>query len=318
MSRATLRVTAAALMVLAATTVSVDAQREAPRGARQALREAGRYRETMPPDTWLTGRNGELVPSRRCGTHGLTAAEHADGDRRVAALAGSPRFDARAKTRVPVWFHVIHRGAEGRLEQTDIDAQILVLTRAFRKHGLKFRLAGVTYTDKNKWFKKCHQPITHRKMTSALAVDPARNLNIYSCNLGGGSLLGFAFLPTGSVAGTAQDSVVILHSTLPNGSAAPYDEGDTATHEVGHWAGLYHTFDPEPDGCQTPGDRVDDTPFERLPDYSCTPARDTCPQPGLDPITNFMDYVPDACMVKFTRGQGKRMRQQIGAFRPDL
>ena len=82
-----------------------------------------------------------------------------------------------------------------------------------------------------------------------------------------------------------------------------YNLGDTATHEVGHWLGLDHTL--AAGGCSHPGDHIKDTPTEAEPQFLCIP-RDSCVGPqfrGLDPITNFMDYVDDVCMEEFTSDQ---------------
>lgn len=216
---------------------------------------------------------------------------------------------------IPVYWHIItNTSGQGAVSSKQISDQIAVLNAAYGKWGWSFVLAGTDTTANNSWY-ACSGGTCETQMKNALRKGTADDLNIYSNNMSGG-LLGWATFPSSYGSQPKLDGVVILNSSVPGGSAAPYNLGDTATHEVGHWMGLYHTFQG---GCvknASGGDGVGDTPAERSAAYGCPVGRDTCRNiSGLDPIRNFMDYTDDACMNEFTSGQDARMDQMFTSYR---
>jgi Pregnancy-associated plasma protein-A len=219
---------------------------------------------------------------------------------------------------VPVYFQVIHDGQQGNVSKATVDKQLKVLNETFNgKLGgfdtnFNFTLKQTIRTDNAKWYTRSTQPGVEREMKAALRKGGANALNVYSADLGD-ELLGWATFPAEYGQRPKMDGVVIHDGSLPGGDIGDYNLGYTATHEVGHWIGLFHTFQG---GCEAPGDHVDDTPFEAEPASGCPTGSDTCPDAvGKDPIHNFMDYSFDKCMTEFTKLQNKRMRNQWFAFR---
>jgi len=246
----------------------------------------------------------------------------------------SPQYEPSvAKYRIPVVVHIIERtNGTGAMSDERVRSQIDVLNEDFGAMSgsngeegvdtqIEFYLAtqdpdgnatsGITRSVNDTWFND------GGRYYNTLAWDTDRYLNIYSNSASGA--LGYTQLPQGGIAGSRSDRVVILYSTFGLGAPfVPYNLGRTATHEVGHYLGLYHTFDFGCDSgsCDRSGDRICDTNPVGSPTSGCPSSRTSCGQQV--PIHNYMDYSDDRCMNQFTADQANRMRCSMINYRPQL
>ena len=252
----------------------------------------------------------EFAERYRCGTRNVYEPEQKQIERgvKIWMKKNEGTFNVAAASNVRVYFHVIHCGSTGNLSSSMVNSQITVLNQAYQgQFNFTLNSADIDYTNNCTWYNGFSG---EQKIKKALHKGTCKDLNIYTAKLKN-RLLGWATFPSDCTANPSKDGVVLLDQSLKGGTAAPYNEGDTGTHEVGHWVGLYHTFQG---GCNPPGDYVDDTAFEAQPQYDCE-NRDSCPQAGSDPIHNFMDYTDDACMNQFTTGQNSRAKTVSATYR---
>ena len=225
------------------------------------------------------------------------------------------RVAARTSATVPVYVHkMLSSTGAGDVTQAQITAQIAELNQDYAGQeasgtaadtGFTFTLAGVDTYRNNQWHTD-RQSTTYRKQTR---LGGKNALNIWLVDF---NYLGIATFPWDYAKNPGIDGIRVQYSSLPGGSATNYNEGKTASHEAGHWFGLYHTFQG---GCTATNDEVSDTPAQSSSTTGCPAGRDSCSLPGLDPIHNYMDYSYDSCYNQFTPGQSARMDTMWAAYR---
>lgn len=314
----------AAFSLLAATSSRGSrAQNAAPRAHQRADDHAAfKHCETPDPD-----------PDTQ-----FSVAEH--GRRRKAELEASGQavvLRAPGSVTVGVRFHVMVDPAtnSGFIPQAAIDAQVAALNEDFSgaeapptsstagDTPFRFQWLSTTYHYNAAWYNASHGSTAEAQMKRAIrdadgngANDEGPNvLYFYTNNTGGGNIGGWATFPWTYASNPVMDGVVVLWRSFPGGSiGANYNEGEIGSHEVGHWVGLYHTFQGD---CRQPGDEVADTPYESGGSArACPEGSDTCRrQPGLDPIHNYMDYTYNTCQWEFTQGQAARADEKCQVYR---
>lgn len=222
---------------------------------------------------------------------------------------------------IPVNFHIVHAGTHGKIEEARLDRQIALLNEDFRSAGVSFFKNQVGHYDNPAWFTLMPvgfdgNNLAELQMKRALARDSDRSLNFYTLEPVVADLLGWATFPWDRETSPVTDGIVVRHSSIPSGTNDASDLGRTATHEVGHWLGLLHTFQ---NGCADPGDGVDDTPFQARPTAGCPVPVPSCgADRGADAIDNHMNYSSESCRKQFSAGQITRMHTMTAVFRPRL
>jgi PKD repeat protein len=238
---------------------------------------------------------------------------------------------------IPVVVHVIHNGGNENISEAQIESQIQILNEDFGKmtgtNGeglgvdtrLRFCLAKI---DPNG---NCANGIVRlksdltihdageRAMLKQLSFwDNKKYLNFYVVRTITNGSGGYSSFPGGP---DDADGIVVRANLFGNIGTAGSGLGRTATHEIGHWSGVYHTFQ---NGCGTDtctdGDYVCDTPPVEEPSYTCD-SINTCSNDipnRKNMVENYMDYTPDECQSTFTSGQAARMHATMDTIRTQI
>lgn len=249
---------------------------------------------------------------------------------------------------IPVVFHILHDGGSGNLDDSLIHNAIRDLNDGFANRGYYAPSTGVPIhvsfclsqkgkygepsngidriNDENFAVLESFDEDLEMKLKYSWPTDKV--LNVYSV---GNITIATAYATFPQLEeGIYWDGIVI------DAPFVGYSRSRSAilVHEVGHYLGLYHTFQ---DNCRNydcllQGDRVCDTPPDAiwttregcLYNNNCfSDADDTSPNnpfttDGPDMNNNYMDYNDAECMKAFSEGQRSRMRFAAYMLRPKL
>ena len=260
---------------------------------------------------------------------------------------------------IPVVVHIIHQNGSENISDAQVLAGIQHLNDAYAnagvfnttkgiETGIQFCLAkqdeygiassGITRTVSS--LTNMLSPSQDLALKNLIRWDPTKYVNIWLVNeitseSSGPSVAGYAYFP--SAHGSSVDGVV--NEARYFGSSP--DNSKIHIHELGHYLGLYHTFEGActNNDCLTDGDQVCDTPPDasvepvdcNTPPNSCTTDSDdpsthnpfravslggSGDQPDM--ISNYMDYGYNECRTAITEGQKERMISSLTLIRNSL
>lgn len=266
-------------------------------------------------------------------------------------IRGKRSIDDGRTFYIPMVFHVVYSPGTRPIPEANVNALIERLNLDFNLQNsnlgiiqdpykdlatsanIKFVLAerdpqgnptsGINYIESTKADERTYSGRGEVKYLSYWPSD--RYLNIWVVDYIGagaaeGEVVGYATLPETVAFGAtraSEDGIVLKYSTV-NLNAR------TATHEVGHYLGLRHPFQgdfEDEDGCSDGnckfmGDKICDIPQSSAIQFGCVRGVNSCPDPGIDNITNYMSY--NSCQAMFSQDQVIRMRSTLFTYREKL
>jgi hypothetical protein len=235
---------------------------------------------------------------------------------------------------LPVVIHIIHNNGQENISDAQVKQGIKYLNNAFAASGFY-----ITNGSTNTHIQFC---MAERDPDGNATSGITRNVSAYTV-MGGDTYAAddqhvkniirwnpYNYINVWVVQSIPGD--VVGYSTLPEAHGTEYEGivmeaayfGSTEVnnvvliHEIGHYLGLYHTFEGgcTNNDCQLDGDKECDTPPDQTTSYiSCDASMNSCTTDVLsgfntdqpDLTQDYMDYGNFNCMKVFTPGQSERM-----------